>query len=564
MSKFNLYRYLYRKYTELEKNIHFGCFATESFRSFSRCVLVFTLFGNKYFVEFAIKFLKMKVNPVKVFLNAVEKGGNMLPHPATLFGIFALTILILSGVFSWLGLSAVHPVTGETYETINLMSKEGLHRILLEMVTNFTSFAPLGIVLVAMLGIGVAENSGLISVLIRGLVLSSPTKILTFIIVFAGVLSNMASSVGYVLLVPLSGIIFHAIGRHPIAGMAAGFAGVSGGFSANLMIGTIDPLLAGFSENAAQLVDPDYTVSVTCNYYFMVASTFLIAFVGTFVTEKIVIPRLGAYDNPEIKPEKIERLTKQEKKGARRSLLLLFAFMVVIFIGMLPSVGYLRNPGMPWYTGPVFKGVVAVIFIVVGLMGVVYGFTVKKYKSDKDVMKGMSESMKQMAAYLVLVFFAAQFVEYFNWSNLGVIMAIKGATFINSMDLSVYVLVIVFVIFCAIINLFMGSASAKWALLAPIFIPMFMLLEEQFSPEFTQVIYRIGDSATNIISPMMSFFALIIVYFEKYDSKASIGTLVATMLPYSVLFFIGWIIMLVIWIYFDIPLGPGANIFMGK
>lgn len=508
---------------------------------------------------------KVKKSRIQIFLNLVEKGGNALPHPATLFGIFALLILIFSAIFSWFDLSAVHPVSGENIETINLLSKEGLHKILLQTVTNFTSFAPLGIVIVAMLGIGIAENSGLISVMIRGLVLASPEKTLTFIIVLAGVVSNLASSVGYVLLVPLAGIIFHSIGRHPIAGMAAGFAGVSGGFSANLIIGTIDPLLAGFSTDAAQSVGDiysNYEVSVTCNYYFMVASTFLIAVLGTWVTEKLVIPRLGEYKG-DVKVDKIERLTKLEKKGLRKAVFVLIAFFVVIFLGMLPGIGFLRTPGMPWYTSPVFKGVVTVLFIVVGIIGIVYGVTTKKYKNDTDVMKGMSESMKQLSAYIVLVFFAAQFVEYFNWSNLGIIMAINGANLIDSLNMPIYLLIIVFVIFCGIINLFMGSASAKWALLAPIFIPMFMFLEvQQFSPEFTQVIYRIGDSTTNIISPMMSFFALIIVYFQKYDNKASIGTLVATMLPYSVVFFIGWVIMLIIWVYFNIPLGPGVGIYL--
>lgn len=496
---------------------------------------------------------------INTFLKVVERGGNALPHPATLFGIFALIILVLSAIFGTLGLSADHPITGETFETVNLLTKDGLYDILTKMVKNFTSFAPLGIVIVAMLGIGIAENSGLIAVMIRGLVLNSPTKLLTFIIVLAGIVSNLASSVGYVLLIPLAGTIFLAIGRHPIAGMAAAFAGVSGGFSANLMLGTIDPLLAGLSEEAAHLVDKSYHVNPTANYYFMVVSTFVIATLGTWVTEKIVVPALGEYDSKGAEQEKIEKLSKNERKGLRWTSWAFIGFIVILLIGLIPENGVLRGKDGSFLQSPVLKGVVAILFLVAGIMGVVYGIVTKKYKNDTDVMKGMAESMKTLAAYLVLVFFAAQFVEYFKWSNLGIILAINGASFIKSLDLSLIPLIILFVIFSGSINLIMGSASAKWALLAPIFVPMFMFLG--YSPELTQVVYRIGDSVTNIISPMMSFFALIIVYFEKYDKKAGIGTLVSTMLPYSVLFFIGWVILLVIWLYLGLPLGPGAGIY---
>ncbi len=500
----------------------------------------------------------MKRSPIAIFLNGVEKVGNALPHPATLFGSFALIVLVLSAIFSAIGSSAVHPGTGEIFEAINLFSRDGVHMILTRMVSNFTNFAPLGIVIVAMFGIGLAEDSGLIAALIRSLVIYSPERYLTFIIVLAGILSNLASSVGYVLLVPLAGIIFIAVGRHPIAGMAAAFAGVSGGYSANLVLGTIDPLLAGLSQEAARLVDSTYHVNPTANYYFMVASTFVIAILGTWITEKIVIPRLGTYNNDNIEKEEISRLTPIEKKGIKRSSLFFLGFLALLLIGLIPENGILRGTDGSFLKSPVLKGVVAILFLVAGLMGIVYGVVTGKYKNDSDVMKGMSESMKTLASYIVLVFFAAQFVEYFNWSNLGIILAINGAGFIQSLNLGLIPLVIMFVIFAGMINLVMGSASAKWALLAPIFIPMFMFLG--YTPELTQVAYRIGDSVTNIISPMMSFFALIIAYFQKYDEKTGIGTIVATMLPYSIIFFIGWIILLIVWLLVGIPLGPGAGI----
>ncbi|MEA1896958.1 MAG: AbgT family transporter [Bacteroidota bacterium] len=492
------------------------------------------------------------------FLNSIEKVGNALPHPATLFAIFAIMVLIFSAIahaFDW---SAIHPGSHENIDPVNLLSVDGLHRILTEMVTNFTGFAPLGIVMVAMLGIGIAESSGLIGAFIRLVVLSSPKKILTFVLVLAGIMSNVASDVGYVLLIPLGGIIFIAVGRHPIIGIAATFAGVAGGFSANLVLGTLDPLLAGLSTEAARIIDPAYEVNPTANYFFMVASTILIAFTGTWVTEKLIAPRFGKYEGPESKDE-LTGLSKLEKKGLRNAVIVLLVIIAISLIGILPSNGFFRGSDGSVLSSPLIKGVVAMLFITAGAMGIVYGFTIKKYKSDADVMYGMGEAMKTLGLYYVLVFFAAQFVAYFKWSNLGIILAIKGADFVMSTGLGMIPLMILFIILSGMINMVMGSSSAKWAIMAPVFIPMFMLLG--YSPELSQVVYRIGDSVTNVISPMMSFFALIIAFVQKYDKNAGIGTIVATMMPYSIVFFIAWTILLIIWLQFGLPLGPGAGIY---
>jgi aminobenzoyl-glutamate transport protein len=494
------------------------------------------------------------------FLSYTEKAGNALPHPATLFALFALSVIVISFIASLLGWQAVHPGTKEIIEPVNLLTVEGLHRIILEMVDNYTSFAPLGMVLVAMIGIGAAESSGLIGAAIRMLVLSVPQKLLTFVLVFAGVLSNAASDVGYVLLIPLGGIIFLAVGRHPIAGMAAAFAGVSGGFSANLVIGTVDPLLAGLSQEAANIMDPAYTVNPTANYYFMVISTFVIALTGTWVTEKIVEPRLGKYEGEET-DEKIERLSKNEKKGLVYSLVAAAVILIVILWGMIPADGFLRSTDGVILNSPLIKGVVALLFVVATVMGLAYGFGSGTFKNDSDVVNGMAKAMKSLGLYLVLVFFAAQFVAYFKWSNLGMIMAIRGADILSSSGLGVIPLMILFIILSAAINMLMGSASAKWALIAPIFVPMFMLLG--YSPELTQVVYRIGDSITNLISPMMSFFALIIAFFQKYDPETGIGTVISTMLPYTIFFFIAWTILLIAWILLGLPLGPDAGLYYG-
>lgn len=502
--------------------------------------------------------MKKKVSIIDRFLNLVERGGNALPHPASLFAIFALLALAFSGLGHWLGWSVTHPATGETISTVNLLSKEGLERIIDDMVHNFTSFAPLGIVMVAIMGIGIAEGSGLIGALIRKLVLASPRRILTFVIVLAGILSNTASDIGYVLLIPLAGVIFIAVGRHPIVGMAAAFAGVSGGFSANLILGTIDPLVAGLSEEGAHILDPNYHVNPTANYYFMVVSTFLIAFSGTWVTEKFIAPRFGKYTGDEV-GEKIEPLLAIERKGIRWSFYTLLLWIAIILLGVIPANGFLRGPDGGILSSPLIKGVIAMLFLVSGTMGIVYGAVTGKYRNDGDVIKGMSSSLKSIANYMVLVFFAAQFVAYFKWSNLGVIFAISGAEMLMKANLGVIPLMVMFIILAAIINMFMGSASAKWAIMAPIFVPMFMLLG--YSPELSQAVYRIGDSITNVISPMMSFFALIIAYFHKYDEKAGIGTIISTMLPYSIVFFIGWTLLLILWIVIGLPLGPGAGLY---
>lgn len=492
-------------------------------------------------------------------LNWTERVGNALPHPATLFGIFALLALVFSLVGHWLKWEVEHPGTGETVKTVNLLSHDGIHRILLEMVDNFTSFAPLGIVLVAMLGIGIAEHSGLIHALIRLLVLKAPQKLLTFVVVLAGILSNMASDVGYVLLIPLAGVVYLALGRHPITGMAAAFAGVSGGFSANLVLGTVDPLLAGLSTEAAQILDPAYEVNPTANYYFMVASTFLIAFTGTFVTERIVAPRLGDYHGEETADLDFKGLTRREKKGLLVALMTFLVILGITLAGIIPPSGFFRGTDGGLLTSPLIKGVVSMLFITAGGMGLAYGISTGKFRNDGEVMKGMADSMKSLATYLVLVFFAAQFVAYFKWSNLGIILAVKGAEGLMAIDIGLIPLMILFILLSATINMLMGSASAKWAILAPVFIPMFMIMG--YSPELSQVVYRIGDSVTNVVSPMMSFFALIIAFVQKYDSKAGIGTIIATMIPYSLAFLLVWIILLVAWLLLGIPLGPDAGIY---
>ncbi|MCX7798304.1 MAG: AbgT family transporter [Melioribacter sp.] len=495
------------------------------------------------------------------FLLFIEIVGNKLPSPTTLFALFAVLVIIVSYFVSGLNLAVVHPGTGQIVKPVNLLTVEGLHRIILNLVNNFTSFAPLGTVLVSLLGIAVAEHSGLISALLRLLVIKSPKKLLTFIVVFAGVISNTASEIGYVLLVPLSATIFLTAGRHPIAGLAAAFAGVSGGYSANILLGTIDPLLAGLTQEAAHIIDKNYEVNAASNYYFMAVSTFLISIIGTWITEKIIIPRLGNYTEIN-ESQEFQALNKNEVRGLIYSLIASLIFITILLFGLIPVDGFLRETETgSILKSPFIKGIVSFIFLGGIVLGIAYGIGAKTIKSESDIIKAMNKSMETLGSYIVLVFFAAQFVAFFNWTNLGLIIAVEGANFLKNSELGHIPLMILFIFISAFINLFIGSASAKWAIMAPVFVPMFMLLG--YSPELIQLAYRIGDSVTNIISPMMSYFALIIAFMNKYDKNAGIGTLIATMLPYTIAFLVGWTLLFVVWFLLELPIGPGARIYLG-
>jgi len=496
-------------------------------------------------------------------LGRVEKIGNALPEPATLFAGMAVLTILLSALGEAVGLAVAHPASGEAIPAVSLLNLAGFQRIVRETVEVFVNFHPLGVVIVCLLGIAVAERTGLIGAAVRALVLSTPRAWVTPIVVFAGVMSNLGADVGYVLLIPLAATIFHAVGRHPIAGLAAGFAGVSGGFSANLLISAIDVILAGLSQAAAQLIDPAYTITGLANYYFLFVSTFVVVIAGTWVTHRVVEPRLGAYTG-NVKPEALTPLSTAEKRGLWFTAVFAAATLAFLLVGVLPAGGYLRNPAFPdmIMRALPFSYLVPFLFAIGFGSGLVYGLGARTVKSDRDIVGGMNDAMGTLGAYLVLAFFAAQFIAYFNWTNLGLILAVKGAQALQALGLDHWPIpmMIGLVILAAIINLLVGSASAKWALIAPIFVPMFMLLG--FTPELVQAAYRVGDSVTNVITPLMAYFPLIIVYARKYDAQMGMGTLIATMLPYSVAFMIAWTILLIAWMLLGLPLGPEAPLYL--
>ncbi|MFW6172072.1 MAG: AbgT family transporter, partial [Planctomycetota bacterium] len=498
------------------------------------------------------------------------------------------------------------------------------------------------------------------SAAIRGVVLGAPKNLVTAALVFAGIMSNAASEVGYVVIVPLGAAIFYSLGRHPLAGLAAAFAGVSAGYSANFLIGTIDPLLAGITQEAARMIDPPYEVHPAVNWYFMAASVPVVTFLGTWITAAVVEPRLGKFDPSSTdetlqESDSLKPLRRNEKRGLLWAAVACGVLTLLLIYGAgpffsrsvdlwtpdsesaadwrevcrwdseelsgamaeterrrekwieraeqaarqgepeglkrpavpsprfetrtyaapikegargtlnnlllsLPGYGVLRNPrtGDP-LRAPLLRGVVAIIFVFFLVPGYVYGSIIGTMRTDKDVIDAMSKTMGSMGLYIVLTFFAAQFVNFFEWTNLGAMLAVLGAQGIRSLGLDNPLVFVPFILLCCFTNLMMGSASAKWAVTAPIFVPMMMLIG--YSPEVIQCAYRIGDSTTNVITPMMSYFGMIFAFATRYQRSLGIGTMISLMLPYTIVFLVGWVLFFYLWVFvFGMPIGPGASL----
>ncbi len=497
------------------------------------------------------------------WLSAIEKAGNKLPHPTALFIFFCLGILLVSAVAALFKLSVMAP-GGQTIAAQNLLSQAGLHYFLTHAVTNFVQFAPVGTLLVAILGLGIAEHSGLLPKLLQAIVQKTPPSLLTTAVIFCGVMSSLASDSGYVVLLPLAAILFMQAGRHPIAGIACAFAGVSAGYSANLFVGPLDAILAGLSQEAAKLVDSNYRVGVTSNYYFIVISTLLITLVGSVICQRYTLPQTEhlAFTQP-TDPQTLnpsETDNTQTRKALHATGLVFALLCGVMAWGCIPSDGFLRSAEGSFIQSPFLSGIVVIVAITAALCGITYGLVSGRYQHWHDCIAGMEQNIATLSSYLVLMFFAAQFVNLFSWSQLGKIMAIIGAAGLQHINLPLPLLLIAFVLLAAFINLLIGSASAKWALLAPVFVPMFMLLG--IAPEATQMAYRIGDSTTNIITPLMPYFGVVIALVQKYNRHLGAGTVVALMLPYSIALLFCWTVLLALWLLFNLPLGPNAYAFL--
>jgi aminobenzoyl-glutamate transport protein len=501
------------------------------------------------------------------FLNVIETLGNKLPDPAMLFFWLLILVWVLSAILSQFNFGEIHPRTGADLEVINQLTGDNLAAFLASMVQTFVLFAPLGIVLVAMLGVGVAEHSGWIDAGLKKLLGFTPPSLLTPMLILIAIVSHTAADAGYVLVIPLGGVIFYAAGRHPLAGIAAAFAGVSGGFSANFIPSAIDPLLMSFTLEAARILDPDMNLNPINNWYFTAASSFLIVFVGWYITDKIVEPRLSGIeiDGDADQMPKMETISSRESKAFWWGFAAMLAGIIGLIAWAIPESSALRGPDMVdpeirslvSFQAPLMQAIVPLIFVLLLIPGVVFGYASGRYKSSKDMIDNMTKSMQSMGYYIVMAFFCALFIDAFSKSNIGLLVALKGANFLQSLALPGQITIVGIIILSAFVNLLVGSASAKWALIAPIFVPM--LMQVGISPDLTQAAYRVGDSVSNIITPLLPYFPLVVVFCQRYVKNTGIGTLISMMLPYSIIFLITWTIFLLVYWAIGIPLSFEAH-----
>ncbi|MEJ8567164.1 AbgT family transporter [Elongatibacter sediminis] len=494
-------------------------------------------------------------------LATIERVGNRLPDPAILFIALLVAVWVLSFALSFIEYGVIDPRTGEPLRVVNQLSGTSLAAFFSSMVTTFAHFHPIGVVLVAMLGIGVAEHTGFINAALRAMLGVTARWLLTPMVIFVGIISHTAADAGYVLVIPLGGVIFYAAGRHPLAGIAAAFAGVSGGFSANLIPSAIDPMLAGISQSGAQILDAGVALNPLNNFFFTASSSLLIVLLGWVITDRFVEPRLAsqAIDGDREDLPTMGDSGERERRGLRLALWSMLIAIVALAATAWPESSAWRGPGgsLTEPGAPLMGAIVALIFALFLLPGVVYGVAAGTVKSSADVIRGMTRAMESMAYYLVIMFWIALFIYAFAQSNLGVLLALQGAAALQALGLPGPLTISGIVLLTWLINFFVGSASAKWALLAPIFVPMLMQLG--ISPDLTQAAYRVGDSTSNIITPLMPYFPLVVVYCQRYVSSTGIGTVTAMMLPYSVTFVVVWTLYLLAYWALGLPLGLQAT-----
>jgi len=494
-------------------------------------------------------------------LDWVEVVGNKLPDPAVLF----LIGLILTWVASWLlagmEFAEIDPRTDQPIVVYDQLTGPALAHFLAHMVETFVGFHPLGVVLVALLGVGVAEHTGFINAGLKGVLGFTPKALLTPMLILVACMSHTAADAGYVLVIPLGGVIFYAAGRHPLAGIAAAFAGVSGGFSANFIPSGIDPLLQGLTQEAGRILNPALEVNPLCNWWFTSASTALVVILGWYLTDRIIEPRLKGTPVELEEGDEIltmEELTPNERRGLWAGMITIGVCIAILILVTWPQGSPLRSPEgeITAFSAPLMQSIVPLIFLFFVFPGMVYGYVAGTVESHRDIIEGMSRAMKTMGYYIVMAFFAALFIQAFADSNIGALVALKGAAFLQALGWPAAVTIVGIILLTAVVNLLVGSASAKWALLSPIFVPMLMQLN--LSPELTQAAYRVGDSTTNIITPLMPYFPLIVVFCQRYYKRTGIGTLVSLMLPYSVVFLVVWTVFLLVYWGLGFPLGLQA------
>lgn len=496
------------------------------------------------------------------FLDKIANVANKLPHPVSIFIIFSILVAILSSIFAQMGVSVeMDNIKGgkELIVVKSLLTAQGLRWILDNTIKNFVTFHPLGVVLVFSLFFNFLNEVGLFPAFLKNIMKSIPKNALTFFVVFLGVNSSFAGDLGYILVIPISGILFKAVGRNPLVGILAGFSATSAGFSACLL--SIDALLGGLSTSAIKIVNPTYVVNPLANSIFMFFYTFFVTLVIALVTDKYIEPKLQKYEIEETKDDVdlTSGINSDEKKGLKWALIGILISILIVLIFSVPENAPLRHPTtgkllLGW--SPLLSSIVPISCFIFFMPGLFFGIASKKIKNDKDLMGLFFKSVDGFGAFIVLCFFASQFIGWFGYTELGKVIAVKGGNFLANVGLKGIPLLVAFIFFCSFVNLFIGSMSSKYALLAPIFLPI--LYKMGISPELAQLAYRIGDSSTNIISPLMSYFALMIVYCNKYNKKFGMGEIITYMIPYSIAILISSTLFLIVWLIFNFPIGFGT------
>jgi aminobenzoyl-glutamate transport protein len=498
----------------------------------------------------------------------IETLGNKLPHPFWMFVWICILVVIMSAITAFIGVNATHPDTGERIVAESLITGDGLRRFVEEAVRNFAHFAPFGLVLVMLMGVSIAERSGLLAVVMRSLAFAVPNRIVLPTIFILGACGNIGSDAGIVIVPPIAALIFSKMGLHPVAGLIVGYAGATAGFTANFFIAGTDVLLAGISTEVARNIDGGIEVSATANWYFMIASTIMLGLGGAFIARRFTIPRCQTFAGAdrlvdESADPATSRVTDLERKGMRWAGITALLYMIIIGFTVVPENGVLRDPSTGSIVpSPFLRGLIPILFFFFALPGYVYGRIVGTIHKPDDALRFMEHGMRELAGYIVLMLVVAQFINLFAWSRMDTIFAIRGAEFLQATGLTGPLLFTLYMIIVAFVNIFMGSGSAKWAIFAPIFVPMLAQLD--YSPAFVQLMYRVGDSITNCVSPLYVYFPLLLGWVHKYDKKMGIGTVVSLLIPYSIILFVMWVILLFIWYGFNLPIGVGEGIYISR
>jgi aminobenzoyl-glutamate transport protein len=500
-------------------------------------------------------------SPFYRFLDWVERVGNKLPDPFTMFVALIVIVLALSFVLAKLNVQIKHPTKDQMVMAKNLLSGDGLKFMFVNVTKNFVGFAPLGLVLTMMLGIGLAEQVGLMNAFMKRFIIGAPKQLLVTAIILIGICGNLASDASIIIIPPLAGAIFYGAKRNPLVGIAIGYSACCAGFTANLLIVGTDALLAGITQEAAKIIDANVTVNPAVNYFFMFVSTILLTVAGVWVSAGLE-KRMGTYTpKAGFKVEETSmEVTAEEKKGLRAAGIATLIYWVIVVAFLIPKKSFLRNPKGGLVPSPFLDSIIALIFLWFVVIGIAYGRKLGKIKGGGDVARHMTSAIKDMGSYIVLVFVIAQFTAYFNWTNLGLILAISLSNLLKAWNFTGIPMVLLVIIFTSFVNLFIGSGSAKWALLAPIFVPMFMMVG--YSPAFAQCAYRIGDSTTNALTPLFPYFPILLGFLKRYDDDVGIGTVMSMTVPFTLVFGLVWLVQIVVWMIFKLPLGPGAGIFL--